>query len=335
MDPVSIFNALYDTKCLKFGQFELKSGLVAPYYVNLRRLSLYPKLMDSIVRLTVERFLTRKALEASTNYYQNNKGTKRIKENSGYKLADSSPSDSDDVDSQIEEETDPEESDSCIVTTSGLNLSNQLDPIICGVPYGAIPLASAIAYRAGLPLLFERSEEEHKHYGDKDCLLDDFTEETRAASQEFVPTTLDNRTRQSVILIEDVICSGKSVLDTIKALEKKNLRVEFVICIVDREGDGIKLLSKEAGIKVMPLFNISAILRILEVTGRISTEQFIQTRQWMSQNQISVTSENNNNNNTNNDNDNKSQPKVICSEQCIVPKRSDILSNIPIKVTAN
>lgn len=281
MDPVTIFNALYDTKCLKFGQFELKSGLVAPYYVNLRRVPLYPKLMDSIVGLAVERFLTRQDLEPTIE-----SSPQLVKPNSiDNKLADLGSTDSD-VDSQLDDETDLEESDSASEHAKVERLSHHLDPVVCGVPYGAIPLATAIACKAGLPLLFERKED--KAYGDLDCFMDDFTNETRAASNERVPAKDQmSQTKQRVILVEDVICSGQSILNTVRRLENRNMCVEFVICIVDREENGINLLLKQAGIKVMPLFNISAILRILEVSGRITTEQFIRTHQWMSQNQRS------------------------------------------------
>lgn len=264
MDPVSIFNALYDTKCIKFGQFNYKSGAQSPYYINLRRLSLYPKLMDSIVSLTVERFLTREALESSSEFCSQ-KGIKIDK-----------------LDSEIEEDF---EDDPISVLDFGQvrKLSRHLDPIICGVPYGAIPLAVAIAYKAGLPLLFERKEP--KSYGDPQCLMADFTDSTRAASHEELSEV---RTMQRVILIEDVICSGESILSTVRNLEKRNLQVEFVICIIDREENGINLLLEQAGVKVVSLFKVSAILRILEISGRISSDQFIKTRQWITQNQLNT-----------------------------------------------
>lgn len=208
MDPVSVFQALYDTKCLKFGQYNLKSGLVAPYYANLRRLPLYPKLMEAVVTQVVEKFLNHRQI----------------------------------LDSD--------------------------EPIICGVPYGAIPLASAIAYSAQLPYLFERKEA--KGYGDLQCLMDDF----------------DTGKRQRVILIEDVICSGESILEAVRNLEKQDIKVEFVICIIDREENGVRLLLEKWGIRVVSLYNMSAILRVLEATGRITSEQFNHTRQWMAQSQF-------------------------------------------------
>lgn len=284
MDPVSVFVALHDTKCLKLGRFDLKSGLVAPYYINLRRLPLYPKLMEAVVSQVVEKFLTKEALLATSFQLRSQQSLRSAvkqavrfsmelngeqSESTGLKKNVSTTES--DVDSQLEEdelESTSENGDEC-------DKSSPFKPIISGVPYGAIPLAATIAYKAQLPYLFERKGS--KAYGDQQCLMDDFqsVEDEQAGARQ-----------RSVILIEDVICSGESILDTVRNLEARNLKVEFVICIVDREENGIKLLLEQAGIRVLPLYNISAILRILEATGRISSEQFVQIRQWMSKNKF-------------------------------------------------
>lgn len=269
MDPVSVFNALYDTKCLKFGQYNLKSGLVAPYYINLRRLPLYPKLMEAVVTQVVEKFLTNEALVATTAQLR-----RQISASSVKML---SPIESD-VDSQLEE-------DELLETGSDDSewekVSHNFEPIICGVPYGAIPLAAAVAYTAQLPYLFERKEA--KKYGDQQGLMDDFNPTDAATG---LPMINGSGKRQRVILIEDVICSGESILEAVKNLQKQNLKVEFVVCIVDREENGARLLLDKWGIRVLSLYNMSAILRVLEATGRITSEQFNHTRQWMAQSQF-------------------------------------------------
>lgn len=298
MDPVSVFNALYDTKCLKFGQYDLKSGLIAPYYINLRRLPLYPKLMDAVVTQVVEKFLANQALLQTMSQIRRSNsaqsedfaGNIENKDELTKKPAQASKSPSQidsDADSQLEED----EIDAGSDDSDWERVSVKFDPILCGVPYGAIPLAAAIAYKAQLPLLFERKEA--KAHGDKQSLLDNFNEETRniVADNKLPKTTPTSETqvaerKQSVILIEDVICSGESILDAARKLEQRNLKVEFVICIVDREENGVNLLLEKEGIKVFSLYSMSAILRILETTGRISNEQFMKTRQWMISNQF-------------------------------------------------
>lgn len=289
MDPVAVFNALYDTKCLKFGRYDLKSGLVAPYYMNLRRLTLYPEIMEAVVSQVVDKYLSKEMLKVARKQKSTDKVKVGKKDEENLIMNESSKSFHNDnkkqvspVESDADSQLTEEEEEEQIISgnSSGVeeeDVCYQSDPIICGVPYGAIPLASAIAYRAKLPYLFERKEA--KSYGDKQSLMEDFTHQQQLTSNA-------NSKKQRVILIEDVICSGESILDAVKNLDRQQLKVDFVICIVDREENGINLLLEEAGIKVLPLYNMSAILRILETTGRITSEQFINTRQWMQKNQF-------------------------------------------------
>lgn len=320
MDPVSVFNALYDTRCLKFGQYDLKSGLVAPYYINLRKLPLYPKLMDAVVTQVVERFLSHDALVAassqlrarrpsvdSTSEQRGNKAAQIVDEAEAKQQHDNSNVDAEsDADSHLDADDATSSSNEDSSEDSNEKWCDSLDLILCGVPWGAVPLASAIAYKAQLPYLFERKGE--KTYGDTQPLMDGFDADTRAAvhdagcdaarTQQRQRASSSERTnkladqtrtagkQQRVVLIEDVICSGESILDAVRALEQRGLKVEFVICLVDREENGTHLLLKEAGIRVATLYSMSAILRILEATGRISSEQYVQTRAWMAQNQF-------------------------------------------------
>lgn len=312
-----MFNALYDTKCLKFGSYDLKSGLQAPYYMNLRRLPLYPKLLDAIVTQVTEKFLSAESLAAisaqssrqasfTTNNTEclltENFKAKALKEatsiqttvrqisvDSCYSSASSklpsspgSPSDSESDDSHLNDDNDVD-LDMGSQDEEWEKLGPSLDPILCGVPYGAVPLGAAIAYKSQLPFLMERAEQ--KEYGDQQCLMMDFNDETRKAAGG-QPAEHSIEKRQRVILIEDVICSGESILETVRRLERRNLKVEFVICIVDREENGINLLLQKEGIRVLSLYKISAILRILEATGRIDHETFVQTRNWITKNQF-------------------------------------------------
>lgn len=284
MDPVSLFNALYDSKCLKFGRYELKSGLVAPYYMNLRRLPLYPLLMDAVVTRVVERYLSPEEIDTTISHIKRKKNAASCSaasrpEQGGTKASlISMNADSDSHLGKNGPSSDDDEWEN--VATDCMHH----DPVICGVPYGAIPLASAIAHRAKLPFLFDRKEP--KAHGDHQSLLDDFTKETRGVvrTESGLPSDVVNR-KQQVVLIEDVICSGESILETVRRLERQNIRVEFVICIIDREENGINLLER-VGIHVVAVYKISAILRVLEATGRISNGQFISVLDWIARNQF-------------------------------------------------
>lgn len=292
MDPVSVFNALHDTKIIKFGRFNLKSGLVAPYYINLRRLPLYPELMEAVVTQVVERFLTNHALSGTLSQLQRQRSLKatdligkQIKE-MRLKAGEEPAGDGADSDSQLGEEDASEVSSngSDWETLGADHQHHQLDLIISGVPYGAAPIASAIAFKSRLPFLFQRKEP--KEYGDHRPLMEDFNDETRNVFGKADEEGQHDKRQPTVILVEDVICSGESILESVRELEKQDLKVEFVICIIDREENGINLLLKQAGIQVISLYKISAVLRVLEATGRITSKQFITTRQWIDENQF-------------------------------------------------
>lgn len=60
-----------------------------------------------------------------------------------------------------------------------------------------------------------------------------------------------------VIVVEDVITSGKSVLDAIDALEnEKGCRVVKIVCLVDRE-QGAREAFQERGYHFEPLFTVT------------------------------------------------------------------------------
>jgi orotate phosphoribosyltransferase len=40
--------ALLKTKCIEFGAFKLKSGVISPYYIDIRKLVSYPKLLKKV-----------------------------------------------------------------------------------------------------------------------------------------------------------------------------------------------------------------------------------------------------------------------------------------------
>jgi uridine monophosphate synthetase len=50
-----IANALYQSGCLKFGNFKIKSGVMSPYYIDLARLLSTPEAFCTIVEVAVQK----------------------------------------------------------------------------------------------------------------------------------------------------------------------------------------------------------------------------------------------------------------------------------------
>lgn len=122
---------------------------------------------------------------------------------------------------------------------------------ICGVPYSALTFASGIAYANNIPMLLKRKE--IKGYGTKKML-----EGTFKASQK-------------VIVIEDVITSGASILETTGVLEDYGLVVENVCILIERNQGGAETLL-EMGYNVRYLMDIKTILDVLCENKRITSE---------------------------------------------------------------
>ncbi len=108
--------------------------------------------------------------------------------------------------------------------------------LVCGVPYTALPIATAISLQQQLPMLMCRKES--KQYGTKKMVEGDFSP------------------GQSCLLIEDVITTGGSVLETAEKLKTNGVNVEDIAVIVDRQQGGREAI-EQAGYRLHALFTLS------------------------------------------------------------------------------
>lgn len=115
--------------------------------------------------------------------------------------------------------------------------------LICGVPYAALPMATALSLESDIPLIIKRKE--NKDYG----------------TQRLIEGLYDKG--QSCLLIEDVITSGESLLETIESLEKEEIQVSFILVVLDRAQGGMERL-RDKGYQIKALFDIHEVLSLLE-----------------------------------------------------------------------
>lgn len=122
---------------------------------------------------------------------------------------------------------------------------------LCGVPYTALPLATLLSVKMRQPMLIRRKEA--KNYGTKKLIEGKFQSE------------------ESCLIVEDVVTTGTSILETTKDLRNEGLIIEDAIVIVDRQQGGSKNLDSN-GIKMHSLFTLPYLIDILKDEGKINEE---------------------------------------------------------------
>ncbi len=119
--------------------------------------------------------------------------------------------------------------------------------LVAGVPYAALPIATAVSLHTGVPMIYTRKES--KDHGLSRLIEGRFT------------------AGQRVVVIEDVVTTGKSTLRTVEQLRKARLTVEDVVVFIDRE-QGARDALRRAGITLHACFALSEVWDILRAHGR-------------------------------------------------------------------
>jgi uridine monophosphate synthetase len=77
---------------------------------------------------------------------------------------------------------------------------------------------------------------------------------------------------QTVVVVDDLITSGASLLQTIAVLEEEGMKVNDVGVLIDREQGGKGHIEIE-GYNLHSVMSISHLLELLENAGRITAQQ--------------------------------------------------------------
>lgn len=128
--------------------------------------------------------------------------------------------------------------------------SKEVDQI-CGVPYTALPIATIISVESNIPMLIRRKEA--KSYGTKKLIEGSF------------------KSGDNCVIIEDVVTSGSSILETVSDLRKEGLIVTEAYIIVDREQGG-KQNIENSGIRMKSLFTLTQLMQYLLESGKVTAE---------------------------------------------------------------
>lgn len=134
---------------------------------------------------------------------------------------------------------------------------------IAGLPYAAIPIATAISLAGNYPMIYPRKEV--KTYGTKAEIEGQY------------------RAGEIVVVIDDLATTGGSKFEAIEKLTGVGLVVKDVVVLVDRQS-GAKESLEQAGYAMHAVLTIGQLLEYWEQTGKVEKDKIAATREFLKQN---------------------------------------------------
>jgi uridine monophosphate synthetase len=131
---------------------------------------------------------------------------------------------------------------------------------IAGLPYAAIPIATAISLQGNYPMIYPRKEV--KEYG------------TRAEIEG------EYHAGETVVVIDDLATTGGSKFEAIEKLTAAGLKVWDVVVLIDRQS-GAKESLEGAGFHLHAVLTITALLDYWEKTGKVEKGKILATREFL------------------------------------------------------
>ena len=133
---------------------------------------------------------------------------------------------------------------------------------IAGLPYAAIPIATAISLVGKYPMIYPRKEV--KTYGTKAEIEGEY------------------HAGETVVVIDDLATTGGSKFEAIEKLTVVGLVVKDVVVLVDRQS-GAKESLEQAGYNLHAVLTITQLLDHWEATGKVEKEKIEETRTFLKQ----------------------------------------------------
>ncbi len=131
---------------------------------------------------------------------------------------------------------------------------------LAGLPYAALPIATAISLQSGWPLIYPRKEA--KTYGTKAEIEGVFNPGER------------------VVIIDDLATTGGSKFESIDKLTSVGLKVEDVVVLIDRQSGAAEAL-RHAGYQLHAVATLTQLLDFYESSGKVPAEKIQAARDFI------------------------------------------------------
>jgi uridine monophosphate synthetase len=185
---------LVDSQCIRFGEFKLKSGVMSPIYLDLRRLVSHPLILQHVAQAYAAK------------------------------------------------------------------LGELKFDRLAGIPYAALPIATAISIVMNRPMVYPRREV--KDYGTKAVIEGDYVE------------------GETIAVIDDLATTGDSKIEAIQKLESAGLKVKDIIVLIDR-GQGAGRMLAEAGYQLHSVLTLPELLNEWLRSDAITQGQFDNVKEFL------------------------------------------------------
>lgn len=134
---------------------------------------------------------------------------------------------------------------------------------IAGLPYAAIPIATAISLAGNYPMIYPRKEV--KTYGTKAEIEGEY------------------RAGETVLVIDDLATTGGSKFEAIEKLTGVGLVVKDIVVLVDRQS-GARESLRQAGYAMHAVLTIRQLLDYWEMAAKVDKDRLEATREFLKQN---------------------------------------------------
>jgi orotate phosphoribosyltransferase/uridine monophosphate synthetase len=132
--------------------------------------------------------------------------------------------------------------------------------LVAGIPFGGLHLATAFSLRSGTPLIYLPPASNGQGQG--------------------APIEGVYEPGQTVLIIDDLITGGRSVIQTTERLLAADLFVQDALVLIDRQQGGHARLKRQ-GINLVSILTLEAVLHYLGSSQKISEEWYHKSLEYL------------------------------------------------------